>query len=73
MTPTRLLVVAGLGVVLLLGEAVPLLASGPPVKTPAGQPLKGEQLTKEQFDRLPDTQVLDVKGRRMTAGEFRPG
>ena len=37
----------------------------------AEQPLTAEQLTKEQFDRLPDTQPIEIKGQRMTAGGIR--
>lgn len=47
----------------------PTLPIDRPLK--AEQPLKAERLTKEQFDRLPATQPIEIKGQRMTAGEIR--
>lgn len=43
----------------------------PQVAPPSAPVLKAEQLTREQFDRLPDTAVIEMKGTRITAGEFR--
>ncbi len=44
-----------------------------PSRTPeqARQPHKVEQLTKDQFDRLADDEVIDVKGRQINVGELR--
>jgi len=68
----QVLVMVGLGVGLLVPGPAPAPASSQPAPPPkAEQPLKAEQLTREQFDRLPDTQPIEMKGQRTTAGEIR--
>jgi hypothetical protein len=61
----RALIVAGVGAGLLLAPR----AVSADKKT--DQPVKAESLTREQFDRLSDAQVIELKGKRMTAGEIR--
>ena len=76
--------VVSLGVGLLVRGAAPPSASAqtaPTAQAPeqfgldrplkGEQPLKAEQLTKEHFDRLSDTQPIEIKGQRMTAGKIR--
>lgn len=38
---------------------------------PGPQVLRGGQLTKQQFEALPDTAVIEVKGQRMTKAQIR--
>jgi hypothetical protein len=49
------------------------LAAPPPVAaaTPTVIDLAKTKLTKDEFDRLPDTQVLELHGQRLTAGALR--
>jgi hypothetical protein len=35
------------------------------------QVIRGDQLTKKQFEALPDTAVIDLKGQRMTKAQIR--
>jgi hypothetical protein len=44
--------------------AEPGAAAGPQV-------VKGDQLTKQQFEALPDTAVIDFKGQRMTKAQIQ--
>ena len=52
------------------GAPVPL-TQPPAQKFSPPAAIKGEQLTKQQFDALPDTTVIDFRGTRITAGEAR--
>src|SRR5262249_8388501 len=40
-------------------------------EVPGSEVVRGEQLTKQQFEALPDTAVIEFKGKRMTKGEIR--
>ena len=44
---------------------------GPPARGARPMPIRAEQLKREDFDRLPDQQEIEVQGRKMTAGEVR--
>ena len=39
--------------------------------TPSPQVVSGEHLTKQQFETLPDSALIDFKGRRMTKADIR--
>jgi ABC-type bacteriocin/lantibiotic exporter with double-glycine peptidase domain len=38
---------------------------------PGPQVVRGDKLTKEQFEALPDTAIIEFKGKRMTKAEIR--
>jgi hypothetical protein len=42
-----------------------------PGAAPSPQVVRGDQLTKQQFDALPDTAQIDFKGQRMTKARMR--
>ena len=42
-----------------------------PGAAPGPQAVRGDQLTKQQFEALPDTAVIDFKGQRMTKAQIR--
>lgn len=41
-----------------------------PERITKGQALQLEKITIEQFEKLPDTAVIDVKGRQITRGQY---
>ncbi len=49
------------------------MAAPPPVLAPAPAVIDVEKtrLTKDQFDKLPDSQVLEFRGQRSTVGDLR--
>lgn len=49
----------------------PTIRQLPPPQPSAPAVISGQQLTKQQFDALPDTTVIDFRGTRITAGEAR--
>jgi hypothetical protein len=63
-SPTILVLVLGL----LAQSAGPLPAEAGGVQGPV---IRGDQLTKQQFEALPDSAVIEFKGRRMTKGQIR--
>jgi hypothetical protein len=63
-TPTILVLVLGL----LAQSAGPLPAEAGGVQ---GQVIRGDQLTKQQFEALPDIAVIEFKGQRMTKAQIR--
>jgi hypothetical protein len=60
------IVVIGLG--LLVQIAGPLPAEAGEVQ---GQIIRGDQLTKQQLEALPDNTVIEFKGKRITRAEIR--
>jgi hypothetical protein len=38
---------------------------------PGSEVVRGDELTKQQFEALPDTAVIEFKGKRITKGEIR--
>jgi len=49
----------------------PTIRQLPPPQPSAPAAIRGEQLTKQQFNALPDSAVIDFRGTRITAGEAR--
>ena len=60
-------------IVLALGTLAQGTAAQPaePGAAPGPQVVRGDQLTKQQFEALPDTAVIDFKGQRMTKAQIR--
>ena len=54
---------------LLAQSAGPLPAEAGGVQRP--QVIRGDQLTKQQFEALPDTAVIELRGQRMTKAQIR--
>ena len=60
--------IAVLGLGLLFEPAdLPLVMAG----EAQGQVIRGDKLTKQQFEALPDTAVIEFKGKRMPKSEIR--